>query len=74
LFRQGPTGQALVIRWLGRGSTLYTPALWLSEVTSALDKGVQFDALLREEGARVLALAQTLRLRLMATRRDWPTT
>jgi hypothetical protein len=47
---------------------------WLFEMTSVLGRAVQFGALLGEEGARVLALAQTLGLRLMATRRDWPTT
>lgn len=55
----------LMAEWMRNGVTLYTPTLWLYEVTSALTKATHFDILTEIEGRQALKLAQGLDLQLI---------
>ena len=58
--------QSLVAGWLTQDYEMYAPSLWVYELTSALCKTVQFGQVTAEEGARTLALALRLGVRLVA--------
>ena len=57
--------QSLVARWLADGYEMHAPSLWAYELTSALCKTVHFGQVTAEEGARTLALALRLGVRLV---------
>ncbi|MCL4302826.1 MAG: type II toxin-antitoxin system VapC family toxin [Anaerolineae bacterium] len=52
--------RTLVTQWQQEGCTLYAPALWLYEITSALCKMVHFGELTPAEAQRLLALVHKL--------------
>jgi len=57
--------RTLMMQWKQDGYELYAPTLWIYEITSALCKVVHFGQIEPEEGARALALAQGLGVRLI---------
>lgn len=57
--------RALVTQWEEAQYTLYTPTLWLYEITSALCKAVHFNVLTPVEGRKALQFAQKLDLQLI---------
>ncbi len=48
--------KGLLAEWKRSGDTIYVPALWHYETTSALCKGVHFKEITREEALRSLTL------------------
>jgi predicted nucleic acid-binding protein len=58
--------QALMTQWKQDGYGMCAPTLWVYEITSALCKVVHFGQLKPDEGARALALAQGLNVRLIS--------
>jgi predicted nucleic acid-binding protein len=57
--------RALMTQWKKDSFEVYAPTLWIYGITSALCKVVHFGQLRPDEGARALALAQGLGVRLI---------
>ncbi len=64
------TYRSLMAEWLEDGYELVAPSLWIYEMTSALCKVVRSGQITPEEGARAVALAQTLGVELVVPDRE----
>ena len=51
--------------WMQNGITLYAPALWAYELTSAFNKAVRFKALTPKQGQEALQLALLLNVQMV---------